>query len=239
MQRRFLILVGNSDVGLGLEQHGGGVQLPGARREVQRRLLVLVQAVHIDTGIEVFLDGIERADLRGDKNRLRRRLIALARHADAAEVVGQFPLGLTGGEVERGASLIVLGLEVGLGLDQQLGHGKLIKLGGVVERRLFAVARQVDVRAVGQGELRHRRLAGPGRDVQDRVTVFVLVPDLVVLGEEALDRLDIHLGGGLPNIGGRLVLRFFLGLGGGCVTRHGKCRTGQDAVKRPHHLWEN
>jgi hypothetical protein len=73
MQRRFLILVSDSDGGLGLEQHGGGVQLSGARREVQRRLLLLVQAIHINTGLEVFLDGLERADLRGDKNRLRRR----------------------------------------------------------------------------------------------------------------------------------------------------------------------
>ena len=187
----------------------------------------------------MFLDDIDRADLRGDKNRLGCCLIILAHNAGIAEVLGHFQLGLTGGEVERGAPLFVLGREVGLGLDQQLGHGKLIKLGGVVERRLFAVARQVDVRAVGQGELRHRRLAGPGRDVQDRVTVFVLVPDLVVLGEEALDRLDIPLFGGLPNVGGRLVLRFFLGLGGGCVTRHGKYHGGQDAVKRPHHLRAN
>ena len=206
---------------------------------MQCRLLVLVQAVRLDAGLEVLFDGINRADLRGNKNRLRRLLVALARHADAAEVVGQFPLGLTGGEVERGAPLFVLGLEVGLGLDQQLGHGELIKLGGVVERRLFAVTRQVDVRAVGQRELRHRRLAGPSRDVQDRVTVFVLIPDLVVLGEEPLDRLDIPLGGGLPNIDWRLVLRFFLGLGGGCITRHGKYRADQDAVKRPHHFREN
>ena len=204
---------------------------------MQRRLLLLVQAIHINTGLEVFLDGLERADLRGDRNRLRRRLVALAHHA-AEDVVGQFPLGLTGGEVERGAPLFVLGLEVGLGLDQQLGHGELIKLGGVVERCLFAVARQVDIRAVGQGELRHCRLAGPSRDVQDRVTVFVLFPDLVVIGEEDLDRLNIPLGGGLTNTGGRLELRFFLRLGGGCVTRHGKCCGGQDAVKRPHHFPE-
>ena len=105
-----------------------------------------------------------------------------------------------------------------------------------MKRRLFAVARQVDVRAVGQGELRHRRLAGPGRDVQDRVTVFVLVPDLVVLGEEALDRLHIPLFGGLPNVRRWLLLRFFLTLDGGYETGHGKRRGGQDAVFRPHHL---
>ena len=230
VQGRLLRLVGGSDTSLGLQQRADGIDLPRLGCDVQCRLAGLVLAVHIDTGLEVLFDGINRADLRGDKNRLRRLLVALARHADAAEVVGQFPLGLTGGEVERGAPLFILGREVGLGLDQQLGHGELIKLGGVVERRLFAVARQVDVRAVGQGELRHRCLAGPGRDVQDRVTVFVLVPDLVVLGEEALDRLDIPLGGGLPNIGGRLVLRFFLCLGGGCVTRHGNRRGGQQTV---------
>ena len=68
MQRRFLILVGDGDVGLGFDQCAGGVQLPGACREVQRRLLVLVQAVHIDAGREMFFDGLERSDLRGDKN---------------------------------------------------------------------------------------------------------------------------------------------------------------------------
>ena len=66
--------------------------------------------------------------------------------------------------------------------------------------------------------------------MQNRVAVFVLVIDLVVLSKKGLDRLDIPLGGGLPNIGWRLVLRFFLSLCGGCATRHGKYRSDQDAV---------
>jgi len=121
VQCRLLRLVGGSDIGLGLQQRADSIDLPRLGCDVQCRLAGLVLAVHIDTGLEVLFDGINRADLRGDKNRLRRLLVALARHADAAEVVGQFPLGLTGGEVERGAPLFVLGREVGLGLDQQLG----------------------------------------------------------------------------------------------------------------------
>ena len=109
MQRRFLVLVGEGDVGLGLEQQADCVQLPRARRKVQSRLLVLVQAVHVDAGLEMFFESFARADLRGYVNRLRCRLVALARHAGGAEVVGQFPLGLTGGEVERGAPFFILG----------------------------------------------------------------------------------------------------------------------------------
>ena len=161
MQRCFLILVGDGDIGLGLEQYDGSIQLTGARREVQCRLLVLVQAVHIDPRLEVFFDGIDRADLRGDVNRLRRCLVTLARHTNASKVVGQFPLNLTSGEIKRGAPFFILGREIGLSLDQLLGHGDPIVLGRIVQRRLFAVAPQVDVHAIGEGELRHHRLAAP------------------------------------------------------------------------------
>ena len=106
----------------------------------------------------------------------------------------------------------------------------MIVLGRVVQRRLFAIAPQVDVRAVGQGELRHRRLAAPDRDMQDRVTVLVLVVDLIVVGEEALDRLDVPLFGGLPNVRRWLLLRFILSLRGGYETGQGNRRGGQQTV---------
>ena len=236
MKRRFLVLVGEGDIGLGLEQQRRGVQLPGTRSEVQRSLLVLVQRIHVDAGLEVFLEGRDRADFCGDINRLRRRLVALARHADAAEVGGQFPPGLAGGEVERGASFFVLGREIGLGPDEQLGQGELVVLRGVVQRRLFAFAPQVDIHAIGQCELRHSHLAAPDCDMQNRVAVLVLIVDFVPLGEEALDRLDIPPGSGLPNIGGRLFLRFFLRLSVGGETGHEQRRGGHHAANRPHYL---
>ena len=75
--------------------------------------------------------------------------------------------------------------------------------------------------------------------MQNRVAVFVLVIDVVALGEEALDRLDIPLCGGLPDVGRRLVLRYFLCLGSSCETGHGKRHSDQRTVNSPHHLQEN
>ena len=145
-------------------------------------MAVFVFAVHIDTGREVFFDRRNGAVLGRDKNGLGRRFIVPARHPGLAQKIRQLSLGLAAGKVERSAPFLVLRREIGLGLYQLLGCLELIVLGRVVQRCLFAFAPEIDVRAVGQCEGHHRSLSLPDRSVQDRVTVLVLIVNLVFLG---------------------------------------------------------
>ncbi len=173
-QRRAPAVVPVIDVGTGIDEIGDDVQrlrlcdgLVGPRRPHQKRELVAVTCIDIDTLRQQLPDNIEVAARGGIDDR---RFAGIVRCPPVGAVRQQHPDDLVpageGGGGQRRSAASSLETGVGALVDQALHHGGLAAFGGNVERTCAGKIARVDRRASLQQQIDHLEMAGSRRAAQ-------------------------------------------------------------------------